>query len=110
MASISLLQRAKELETRIRGILSSFDIDGLSHSQRNLVATIMRQAADVKLDIRDYEYAETRDEQLAQVHQGKRRFAALQKNIIRASEYDMFSAMDIAQISAHIEHITSNME
>lgn len=110
MASISLLTQAKELETQINGIMSSFDVTDLPAKQRELVAQLKHQLVDVRLDARDYEYAQTRAEQSQAAVAGRKRLAELHKGVLKASEHNMFGAVDTAQISARIEQLMSEME
>lgn len=110
MASISLLQQARELEVQVGATLSSYDITELPMRQRELVSQLKHQLVDVRLDVRDYEYAETRAEQLRLAVEGKKRLEELQKSILKASEYNMFGAIDIAELSVRIEQLMSGME
>lgn len=110
MASISLLTQARKLEIQIGATLSSYDVTELPMQQRELVSQLKHQLVDVRLDARDYEYAETRAEQRRLTVEGKQRLEQLQKSILQASEYNMFGAVDIAQLSARIEQLMSDME
>jgi hypothetical protein len=106
----SLFQQARELETQVNNILSTFDVAELSMNEKQLVNTIKHQLIDGRLDTREYEYAQTRVEQLHAVHEGARDYEQLRHNIVKASEHNLFGAVDVAQISARIEHIISQME
>jgi hypothetical protein len=110
VASISLYNQAKELESQISIILSSFDVGELPMQQRDLVTKLKHQLVDAKLDTRDYEYAETRAEQLEHAKAGKKRLRGLLQSILKASEYNLFGAVDVAQLSARIEQLISDME
>ena len=105
-----IFQQAKELEAQVGGILSTFDVEDLRHAQKELVILLKHQLVDAKLDARDYEYAETREAQLNVAKQARERLTSLKQNILKASEYNVFSAVDIAQISARIEQIISQMD
>lgn len=110
MAGASITDKARDIETRITSVLSALDVDGLPLAARNLVEQIKRVATDARLDARDYQYAETRAEQLALAAAAKKRYQMLQHHILKASEQDMFSAIEVAQLSAHIEQLMTNME
>jgi hypothetical protein len=105
----SPFQRVKELDAQVRSILSQLDMDALPAVQRELVVRIKRQAADVRLDLRDYGMAETAADQQRYAKEAHERLEVLQKNIVKASEYDLFSAIDIAQISANMQQIISEL-
>lgn len=109
MAGVSLSQLALELDAGIRASLSSFDIDSLPLHERELITLIKRQASDARLDIRDYEYAETRAEQLGGLRESNERFGQLERNIVKASEYNLFGAIDVVQLSTKIQQILAGM-
>lgn len=106
----SITDKARDIETRIINVLAALDVDGLPLTERNLVEQIKRVATDARLDARDYQYAETRAEQLTLATAAKKRYQTLQQHILKASEHNMFSAIEIAQLSAHIEQLMTNME
>lgn len=109
MAVQSLSQQARELEAQVGNILSLYDISELQNSEKQLVNTIKHQLIDCRLDTREYEYAETRAEQLHAANEGKKRFEQLRQNIVKASEHNLFGAVDVAQLSARIEQIISHL-
>lgn len=105
----SPFQRVKELDAQVRSVLSRLDADFLPAVERELVATIKRQADDARLDLRDYGMAETAADQKRYAKEAHERLETLQKNIVKASEYNLFSAIDVAQISADIQQIISDL-
>ncbi|MGF7229187.1 MAG: hypothetical protein ACQR33_04340 [Candidatus Saccharibacteria bacterium] len=109
MENKSIHEHAKDFDAQIRGIVSHFDLDSLTHETRRLVADIKRLAVDVRLDVRDYEYAQTRAEQLGAAHESRTRLEQLHTNLLAASEQNLFSAVDVAQLSALIHYIISEL-
>jgi hypothetical protein len=95
----------KQLEVQINGKLSSVDLYELERPQQKIVATLKRELVDCRLDIRDYELSETRDEQLKNAKHAHKRVDALRAQILSASEYDLFGAVDVAQLTAQLEQI-----
>lgn len=110
MASISLFDQAKSLELQIGGILSAYDPADMPARERDLVANLKHLLIDARLDARDYEYAQTRAEQLQVVKEAKKRLEQLQQSIVKASEYNIFSPVDVAVLSARVEQLISGME
>lgn len=110
MEHASLFEQAKQLDAQVNGILSQVDTDALMPDERNLVALIKRQLTDGRLDARDYEYAQTRAEQLTYAEAGRKSFAAIQKHVLQASEQNLFSAIDVAHISAKIQQIIAQLQ
>ncbi|HEY5667686.1 MAG TPA: hypothetical protein VIR03_00815 [Candidatus Saccharimonadales bacterium] len=106
----SLFQQARELETLTNKLLASHDLSELPHSEKLLVNDIKHQLIDGRLDTREYEYAQTRAEQLHAAREGKARYELLRQNIVKASEFNLFGSIDVAQLSVYIEQIISQME
>lgn len=101
--------RIKQLETEIGGALSPIDAYELGMSQQKLVAVIKRELTDARLDVRDYELSETRAEQLEKAKAARKRLESLRKHILAASEYDIFGAVDVAQLTAQLDFITDHV-
>ncbi len=105
-----LFQQAKELEKQVNSNLSLFDALEMPMSEKQLVNTMKHQLVDGRLYAREYEYAQTRAEQLQAAKEGRHVYEQLRHNIVKASEYNLFGSVDVAQISARIEQIISQMD
>jgi predicted Holliday junction resolvase-like endonuclease len=103
VAHTSLGMQLKEIEAEVTIILSHAAIDELNYEVQKLAADIKRQLTDARLDVRDYEYADTRHEQLRYATEGKKRLQKVRQEVVKASENELFSAVDVAQITARIE-------
>jgi hypothetical protein len=110
MASISIFQETKELETQVNGILSAYDLADMAREERDMIIMLKNQLIDARLDARDYEYAQTRAEQLQAAKEGKERLEQVQAAIVKTSEFGLFGAVDVAQLSAMVQHIMSRMD
>lgn len=110
MAYASAFDQVKALDTHVHGIVSAFDIDALMPDERKILALIKRQLTDARLDIRDYEYSDTREEQLRFATAGRKSCDEVQKSILQASEYNLFGAVDVAHISAQIQQIIAQLQ
>ena len=95
----------KAFETHLGGTLRSVDVYTLDKLVQKLVNSLKQEIVDARLDVRDYELSETREEQLAKAKEARRRLERIRKNILAASEYDVFGAVDVAQLSAQLEQI-----
>lgn len=93
----------QQVEGQLKGLLRTVDPELLEADEKKAVATIRRLLIDTRLDIRDYELSETRDEQLKNMHEAKRRVAKLQAGILAAGP--VFGPADVAQLSALLEQI-----
>lgn len=97
----------QQAERLIKGLLRTVDADMLDVGQKKAVSNIKRLVVDVRLDIRDYELSETRDEQLAKIAQSKKRLTQLQANILAAGP--VFGPADVAQLDAVLHHIATQL-
>ncbi len=102
--------RIKQLEVQVNGKLSSVDLYGLERVQQKIVTAIKRELVDARLDIRDYELSETRAEQLKCAKNAHKRIDSLRAQILSASEYDLFGAVDVAQLTAQLDQIADYVE
>jgi hypothetical protein len=109
VAEQSLLTRFTSAAGRIGVILSQRDVDLLDRMELKLVGTIKRLLADTRLDIRDWEMADSREEMQRHAHEAVQRLEQVREAILLASERDIFSAIDIAEISAQFDHFAAEL-
>ena len=105
MESKSPFVLTKQLETQLNSALSMIDVYDLPAKEAKLVHALKQEVLDARLDARDYELSETRAEQIKCAQVAKKRLEQVRKNILAASEYNVFGAVDVAQLSAQIEQI-----
>lgn len=99
------MQRA---EQQIKAVLRTADTDFLEQNAKKTLASIKRLSVDARLDIRDYELSETREEQIAKMVQAKKLLSKLQANILAAGP--VFGPADVAHITAALEQIAENLQ
>ena len=105
----SLLQQMQVIERRITVILrASIEKGDHTKSQQKHVATVRLACSELKLDIRDYEYAETMAEQQKWSKIAKHNILALHTSLMALDT--IFSAVDIAELSAKIELLQSELQ
>jgi hypothetical protein len=100
----------KQLDTQINIILRGFDLRKLSAKERNVLAKLQQNLADARIYTNDYELSETREEQFDNAKKAKKWLEHARKNILTASESDIFNAIDVAHLSAQIEQIISELK
>jgi hypothetical protein len=98
----------QRLDMHLRPMLRDIDQELLEPDARKAVKSIRSLMVDAKLDIRDYELSETRDEQLKNAVVAKQRVEKLQANILLAG--NVFGPADVAQLSAQLEQISQNLQ
>jgi len=110
VAYISLLTQTRELERQLAYIASNADIDTLGHVEQELMRRIKQQAIDARLETQEYEYAESRALQTKAARLATKRLEQLQQDIIEASKHGLFSAIDVALLSASVQQIIAGLE
>lgn len=90
-------------EGQIKALLRGVDIDALEPAEKKAVASLRRLSIDTRLDIRDYELSETRDEQLKCAAVAKKRLRKLHRVILATGL--AFSPAEVAQVGARLEQI-----
>lgn len=110
MADSSPYEQAKELVRQLNSILSALDLDDLPRDARDLAIDIKQLFDHVRLGARDYDYADTRYEQEQSAVETKQYLDVLQAKILKASEYNLFGAVDVAHASARIQQIVSKLQ
>ncbi len=76
---------------------------------RALFAKLKRNAADMRLDVRDYELAETRSEQEQLGRTARERLAATEQGMLLASQHNVFGAVEVAHLSAQIAQLSDRL-
>ncbi|MDB5181620.1 MAG: hypothetical protein JWP13_383 [Candidatus Saccharibacteria bacterium] len=105
----SLLTRFTTMAGRVGVILSALDLDLLDRPQLRLVGTIKRLLADTRLDIRDWEMSDSRAEMQKNAAEALGRLDQVRASILLASEHDIFSTIDVAEISAQFDMFESEL-
>jgi hypothetical protein len=104
----SVYMLAKQIEASIMQAVS--DQRALGAESAAAQATQLKRAmAEVRLDIRDYEFASTRAEQLVLAAVANQRIAGVREGMLVLSQDGIFSAIDIAHMSAIIDQITEQL-
>lgn len=98
------MQRA---EGQIKALLRAIDTDLLGQTEKKAVGGLRRMATDTRLDVRDYELSETREEQVKYMLAAKKRLVKLRATILEVGT--AFSAADVAQLTAHLEQIEDRL-
>jgi hypothetical protein len=105
---ISPQRLLKDVEDIILGEIRSIDVYQVPAAEQRLITRIKNELVDSRLYIRDYESSETRMIQQDIATKLQVVLSHLLKNILRLSEYNILSAVDVAQISAQLSLIMEN--
>ncbi|MGH7157282.1 MAG: hypothetical protein ACREGG_04200 [Candidatus Saccharimonadales bacterium] len=110
MANSSPSVQVKQIETQVSMILRRIDPQKLETKPRAALANLRQALGDARIYACDYEFSEMRDEQLANAKKAKKYLVQAHQNILKASEFDIFGAADVAQLSAQIDQIIGGLK
>ncbi|HTH71798.1 MAG TPA: hypothetical protein VL737_00345 [Candidatus Pristimantibacillus sp.] len=105
MAEGSPFALAKDIAGFVARFVSNLDLDDLPREQREATTLLKNQAADLRLDMRDYSLADTRISQERVAKEVAERVDAAQATILKLSEYNLLGAADVAQLSALLQQL-----
>jgi hypothetical protein len=102
--------KVKRLEADVRQILRKVNEAKLERKYRNALTDLRQNLVDIRIYTNAYEFSEERPEQMDNAKQAKQWLAEARKNILKVSEKDIFSAIDVAHLSAQIEQILGSLK
>jgi hypothetical protein len=109
MANSSPSILAKSLESDINLILRKIQTHKLGEKERKALGVLRQALDDTKIYVKDYELSEMRDQQLDNAKEAKKYLEQARASILRASEFNVFSAIDVAHLSAQIDQIAGDL-
>lgn len=98
----------KQLEADIVRLLSHLDLPTLQIKEQQGVAQLRNSMVDARLDVQDYELAETREDQLRNAKDAKKRLHTVEQ-LILANPSNVFGSVEVAQLSAYIGQIVDKL-
>lgn len=101
--------RVKRLEADVRQVLRKTDQTKLERKYREALADLRQNLVDIRIYVNAYEFSEDRQEQQDNAKMAKKWLAKARQNILKASEADVFGAVDVAHLSASIEKISGDL-
>lgn len=104
-ASLSPFALVRALDTHITSLVMKFDIDALPVTERELLRLLKRLTVDMRLDIRDYGMAESKAEQDRLAGETKQRLVQFEQAVVKAGEFNLFGAVDVAHLSAQTQQL-----
>ena len=83
-------------------------VDKLGRDDKKHADACKKALSVLRLDIRDYEYAETKAEQVKWAKIAQNNLRALEHHVLALGEH--FGPADVAEVSAHIDLLKSKIE
>lgn len=86
-------------------MFAALDIDLVGPQTGKLIRTCKRALTDARLDIRDFETADSRAEMQEMARVARHRLDEVRSLILAVSEHGVFSAIDVTQLSVGLDRI-----
>jgi hypothetical protein len=100
----------KRLEADVRQILRKTDTARLERKYREALADLRQNLVDIRIYVNAYEFSEERQEQLGNAKAARKWLSRASKNILQASESNVFGAADTALLTAQIEQLKVDLK
>lgn len=110
MISLTPSGLVKQIEGQVERVLRQLDWAQINEKGRKTVIELRQSLADAKTYVQDYELSEMRDEQLDNSKKAKKYLNLARRQILRASEYNVFSAIDVAHLTAQIDQVRADLK
>ena len=110
MASISLSATVKKLEAEVRSLLRAYDLRKLPAKQRTVLINLMQNFEDARIYANTFEASEKPEDRRKSAGQSRKWLEQARKNILSASEFNVFGAVDVASLSAQIEQVLQGLK
>lgn len=95
------------LDRLIKAMLRDIDDAVLAKEERELIATVKKALREIRLDVRDYEYAMTRAEQVKWAKIARHNLVALNATVLRFGGH--IGPADTAELSALIDTVKDGL-
>jgi hypothetical protein len=102
--------RVKRLEADVRQVLRKTNEAKLELKYRKALAELRQNLVDIRIYINAYEFSEERPEQLDNAKKVKKYLDQARQNILKTSEDNIFSAIDVAHLTAQIEQTIADLK
>jgi hypothetical protein len=100
----------KQVDNQINMILRKVNLRQLADREVKLLASLRQDLADAKIYTNDYELSEMRDEQIKNARRAKKYLDQARQHILRASEFNIFGAVDVAHLTAQIDQAKADLK
>ncbi|MFZ1249460.1 MAG: hypothetical protein WAQ24_04005 [Candidatus Saccharimonadales bacterium] len=104
---MSLVAEINKIDRQIKVIVRQLSTENLSQAEKKALQQIKLGCNELKLDVRDYEYAETRAEQLKWAKIAQHNLKAVETLVLQNGT--IFGPVDVAELSARIEDIRAKL-
>lgn len=98
----------KQLEADIGRLIADLDVATLETREQHKLAQLKNSLIDARLDIQDYELAETREHQIRNAQDARRRLLQIEKALTEKPMH-ILGTVDVAFLAAQIGYISGKL-
>ena len=102
--------KVKRLEADVRQILRKVNESKLERKYRNVLTELRQSLVDIRIYTNAYEFSEERPEQLKNAGLAKDYLQQARQHILKASEVNVFNAIDVAHLTAQIDQLIGDLK
>ncbi len=110
MVNHSPSYRIKQVDTEISLVLRKVEIHKLSQKNRELLAKLQQELNDARIYSRDYEGADNPEDRMKNAAFARKWLKRAHRDMLSASEHNIFGAVEVAQLSAQIDQIIGGLK
>lgn len=104
---MSLVSQIQQIDRQLKDFLRLNIAEDMSKDEKRLIKELKQLINEVRLDVRDYDYAQTRAEQVAHGKNARKRIQKLAETFLSLSS--IFGPADIAQLTAQLEQVSEGL-
>ncbi len=104
---MDIAKTVRQIETEIKAALRHSTVDETTQAQRKLAHTVRLLCHELRVLVREYEYADTRDTQLKAAKKTHLLLIKLEEGVIALS--DIFEPADVARLSAKLQSVQAQV-
>lgn len=108
----SIYQQLRQVEFTLGSLWGNVDLQDLDTSPRKAIEATRRQVQAAQAVAKDYEFSESEEDTRAQLRLLPKTVKSLEQLracILKASEYDLLGAVDVAQLSAELDALIDRL-
>lgn len=108
--AVSALTQMTRLNTQLSGLLTALDIDIIGRETGKTIHRVKQLSNDARLDVRDWEMADTRTDMDKHARNAVKRLDQLRAGILKLSENGIFNSIDVIDMSAQVDGIQADLK
>lgn len=104
---MGLLSDMQQIDRRVKAVLRTINLDELDREEARFVKQLKQHCNETRLDVREYEYAETMAAQRKASEHARKNLDRMEKEILQLSS--VFGPADTAELGAFIDSLRSDL-